>query len=348
MEYLNLKNKQALSIDIEPIVTLIAGTQRESGEIPWSEGDKTDPWDHVEAAMGLCVGGRVREARRAFEWLARMQLEDGSWYASYRLGLPEDKTREANMSSYIAVGVLHHYLVTGDTAWLKEMWKTVRAALDFSLGLQAPGGEIHWAISPQGQVDPMALLTGSSSVYMSVKCGLSIARLLGHGMPAWAEALKKLGRAIKNRPHLFNMAKARYSMDWFYPILCGAVGGSDAQKRLDRYWAKYVVEGHGVLCVSDRPWVTIAETSELVLTLSALGGQDQAETVFSWIQDKRYQDGSCWCGYTYPDMVIWPEEKVTWTNAVFLLAADALYGITPAGRLFSHRSWSPAGVCLLV
>ena len=34
MELLNLKSKQALSIDIDPIVTLIAKTQRENGEIP--------------------------------------------------------------------------------------------------------------------------------------------------------------------------------------------------------------------------------------------------------------------------------------------------------------------------
>jgi hypothetical protein len=36
-------------------------------------------------------------------------------------------------------------------------------------------------------------------------------------------------------------------------------------------------------------------------------------------------------------MVLWPEEKITWTNAVVLMAADALYDLTPAGRLFSHQ-----------
>jgi hypothetical protein len=38
-------------------------------------------------------------------------------------------------------------------------------------------------------------------------------------------------------------------------------------------------------------------------------------------------------------MVLWPEEKITWTNAVVLMAADALYNLTPAGRMFSHRAW---------
>ena len=37
-----------------------------------------------------------------------------------------------------------------------------------------------------------------------------------------------------------------------------------------------------------------------------------------------------------------PEEKITWTNAVVLMAADALYGLTPAANLFDHRFWETA------
>ena len=47
------KLKQALAVDIEAIAELIVEIQKENGEIPWAHGDKTDPWDHVEAAMGL-------------------------------------------------------------------------------------------------------------------------------------------------------------------------------------------------------------------------------------------------------------------------------------------------------
>jgi hypothetical protein len=42
-------------------------------------------------------------------------------------------------------------------------------------------------------------------------------------------------------------------------------------------------------------------------------------------------------------MVIWPEEKITWTNAVVLMAADALYHLTPAAGLFSHHAWGQNG-----
>ena len=328
-----------LSINIDDICNVILITQLSSGEIPWCEGQKTDPWDHVEAAMGLSIGGYLTEARQAFEWMVRNQNEDGSWFSAYRQGVPEDKTRDANMSSYIAVGVFHHYLITGDLGFLERMWETLSAAIDFALRLQTPEGEIHWAISPEGQVDPMALLTGSSSIYMSLKCALAIAKILGYPVPAWRSALIKLGDAIRNKPHLFNVTKFRYSMYWFYPILAGVLTGVDAQKRIDKYWKKYIIEERGVRCVHDEPWVTVAESSELTIALAAMGNFELAKIVFSWIVDRRYDDGSYWCGFTCPDIIVWPEDKITWTNAVALMAADAIYNLTPAGQIFSHEFW---------
>jgi hypothetical protein len=257
-------------VDIETLAASIAAVQLPSGEIPWHTGGKTDPWDHVESAIGLSIGGYIEEARRAFEWLAENQLEDGSWYSSYLNGNPEDMTRESNQSSYIAVGVFHHYLITQDRPYLEYIWPTVSAGVDYAVNLQGPGGEIYWARNPRGAVDPMSLLTGSSSVYMSLKCALVLAFLLGESRPAWQVALKRLQEAICYRGYLFNRAKSRYSMDWFYPVLSGAMNGGEAKKRIDRFWNKFVVEGLGVRCVSDNPWITMAETSELVLSLAAM------------------------------------------------------------------------------
>jgi MMP endo-(1,4)-3-O-methyl-alpha-D-mannosidase len=346
MELNTSRSRNNLAIDIDSIAALILNTQRESGEIPWCEGKKTDPWDHIEAAMGLSIGGYFDEARRAFDWMGKTQLPDGSWYATYINGVPEDKTRDANMSSYISAGVLHYYLITNDKLFLKGMWKTVNKAIEFALSLQSPGGEIHWAISPEGKTDPMALLTGSSSIYMSIKCALSIAKQLGYSIPAWEEALVKLGNAIRHKQYSFNMTKSRFSMYWFYPILSGALTGEPAQKRIDKYWKKFVVEGHGAKCVNDEPWITIAETAELSLALSAMGNLTLSEIVFSWISDKKFDDGSFWCGYTVPDITLWPDDKLTWTNAAVLMAADAIYDLTPAGHLFSHRFWESYGLSL--
>lgn len=339
--HLNVPEKKfSPALNLDPVIDSIIRTQTPTGDIPWCPGQKTDPWDLVESAMGLTIGGRIPEARRAFDWLLSQQLEDGSWYASYMSGEPEDRTRDTNMSSYLAVGAYHHYLITDDKPWLNTMWNAVEGGIDFALNLQAPGGEIHWAISPEGVVDPMALMTGTSSVFFSTKCALAIAQVLGKQRPDWQQALLRMRESITKRPHSFNISKSRFSMDWFYPILSGALTGIEAQKRIDKYWKKFVVEGQGIRCVSDEPWVTVAETCEFVLALSAMGNEKLARIIFGWIQDRRYDDGSYWCGFTFPDMVVWPEDKLSWTNGVVLMAADALFDLTPASRLFNHIFWA--------
>ena len=333
------KLKQISGLNIASVLGLVTGLQRESGDIPWHENGKTDPWDLVESVMGLNVGGYFGAARRALDWMARHQNSDGSWFSSYMDGSPLDRTRETHMACYLAVGLFHAYLITRDKAWLTAYWPNMEKGMEFALSLQTETGEIYWARSPQGQADPMSLLAGSSSIFMSLKCALSIAAILGKKRPLWERAFGLLGKSIQENTHLYNVSKARFSMYWFYPVLCGAICGERARARMDKYWNKYVIEGQGCRCVSDQPWVTIAETSELVLALSALGEKKKAGIVFSWILDRVYEDRTFWCGYTYPDMVIWPGEKISWTNAVVVMATDALYSLTPGSLLFRHDAW---------
>ena len=43
---------------ISATVDAIAAIQLPDGNIPWTPGDHTDPWNLVEAAMALDIGGR--------------------------------------------------------------------------------------------------------------------------------------------------------------------------------------------------------------------------------------------------------------------------------------------------
>src|SRR4051794_41393869 len=52
-------------------VDAIAEWQLPSGMVPWFPGGHADPWNHVEAAMALDLGGRRADAERAYEWLPR-------------------------------------------------------------------------------------------------------------------------------------------------------------------------------------------------------------------------------------------------------------------------------------
>ncbi|PID75009.1 MAG: phenyltransferase domain-containing protein [Desulfobacterales bacterium] len=324
---------------IASLADVIVRLQDSCGDIPWHEGGKTDPWDLVESAMGLAVAGQYSRANMAFQWLAAKQNSDGSWFSSYINGKPEDTTCQSHMACYLAVGLFHLYLITKDTEMLHTYWPCMEKGIGFALKLQTGSGEIYWARSPQGKVDPMCLLAASSSIFISLKCALSIAWILGKEKDSWKNALAALGESIRHNPQAYNLSKSRFSMYWFYPVLCGAVQGKQAEDRIRRHWATYVREGQGVCCVSDQPWITIAETCELILTLCAMGRRDKAAMVFSWIQSKVYEDNTFWCGYTLPDMKIWPEEKFSWTNAAGIMAMDALYEGTDASRLFSHWAW---------
>ena len=332
-------------IDVASTTDYILRVQKKNGEIPWSKGGKTDHWDHVESAMGLTVGGFHREARRAYMWSSANQMEDGSWWSSYRHGGPEfGAFKDSNMTAYIAVGVLHYFMATGDNQFVNFMWKTVSRAMDFVVSLQGESGEIYWAKRADGSIDKKALLTGSSSIFLSLTCALQIASILGKRRPRWEVARMILWDAIRNKTDLFDQSKSRFAMDWYYPVLTGALQGKAAQKRIESLWDKFAIPGWGVRCVSDRPWVTMAETAELCISLAAMGNLGLTETVLGWISDKKYEDGAFWTGVTVPDQIIYTEEKTAWTGAAVLLAADMLYGLSPASRFFCHGYLKPFSV----
>ncbi|MDA1073413.1 MAG: prenyltransferase [Proteobacteria bacterium] len=318
----------------------ILSVQHGDGAIPWFKGGILDPWDHVEAAMGLSVTGHHDQAEAAYQWLAHRQRDDGAWLAAYLGNNVADGTRaETNFVAYIATGVWHHFLATGNDAFLRSMWPTVEAAIGFVLGLQAESGEIYWAWDTRTGINKDALVTGCSSIYLSLGCAVSISERLGKKRPAWPAARTRLGQAIRNRPERFDRtweSKGRYSMDWFYPVMTGVIRGDAAVARLESRWHEFVEPDFGCRCVADQPWVTVAETCELVLACLSVGDHDRALSLFNRLQKYQAEDGSWGTGYVFKDRLFWPDERSTWTAGAVLLAIDALTQTTPAARLFTH------------
>ncbi len=324
---------------LRPTIRFILDCQRDSGEIPWFEGGYTDPWDHVESAMGLSIGGEFEAAARAYDWLAKMQLADGSWWASYRGDeIDNGKRRESNFVAYAATGVWHHYLISENYGFLEYMWPVVDKAIGFVLSLQSEHGEIDWAVNATGRPKGDALVTGCSSIYKSLECAHNIAVTLGEDRSHWLDARERLGNALRNKPERFDRtweSKSRYSMDWFYPVLTGVYSGAEARARLKSRWHEFVENGLGCRCEKQQPWVTIAESCELVMALLAAGDHARAVEVYSWLQQWRSGDGSYWTGYQLVEDLLWPDERPTWTAGAILLAADALTEHTAASGLFT-------------
>lgn len=328
--------------DVAATAASIASMQEPSGAIPWTPGEHVDIWNHVEAAMALLVGGEVEAAERAFDWVLTMQRPDGSWPMKIVGGDVEDDRGEVNMSAYFAVGVWHHWLIRHDLDAVRRWWPAVRAGLDWVVTLQQPFGGIQWT-----PVDDLCLLTGCSSIYHSLRAGVSLAELMSEPQPEWELAGGRLGHAIRQHPDLF-ADKSTFSMDWYYPVLGGAVRGDAARDLLATRWDDFVVRGLGIRCVDTNPWVTGAETCELAMALDAIGDHSRAKQLVADVQHLRADDGAYWTGWVYDDGdapigddgkpeprdVYWPHEHTTYTAAAVVLAVDALgetYGRGTAG-----------------
>jgi MMP endo-(1,4)-3-O-methyl-alpha-D-mannosidase len=323
--------------DVAATAASITRVQEPDGAIPWAVGQHTDVWNHVEAAMALVACGQHDAASRAYDWCLAAQRENGSWPMKLVNGSVADPSTESNMCAYLAVGVWHHWLVRQDVGFVRRCWPAVRRALDLVASMQLPFGGIAWVRGARGVLDTGALLAGSSSIYHAFRAGLALCELMDDAQPEWELVAGRLGHALREHRDLF-LDKSTFSMDWYYPVLGGAVRGEAGRSLLDGRWGDFVVPGLGVRCVDTNPWVTGAETCELVLALDAIGDRSRATALLRDMQHLRSADGSYWTGYVYADEALWPAEHTAFTAAAVVLAVDALSHTTAGSDIFRGGS----------
>ena len=276
---------------VQATVDAIAAWQLPNGMVPWTPGGHADPWNHVEAAMALAIGGRIAEAERAYQWLVDIQRPDGAWHQYYIEDRIEQDKLDANVVAYIAAGVWHHWLITEDRGFVEALWPVVERAIDFVLDLQQPRGEILWARHADLTPWPFALLTGSSSICHSLRSAIAIAELLGHERPDWELSAARLADAIRHHEPDAFAPKHRWAMDWYYPVLCGVLEHDAGRARLADRFETFILDGRGVRCVKDRPWITVAETCECMMAHLSVGERQTAIDLFTWAQQYRVDDG---------------------------------------------------------
>lgn len=311
--------------------------QTASGMIPWYPGGHCDPWNHVESAMALDVAGFHAEAERAYEWLAAIQRADGSWHNYYRTDADdtvEEAKLDTNVCAYIATGVWHHWRCTGDRGFVDNLWPTVERALEWVLSLRRADGLALWAVEPDARPWEYALLTGTCSIQHALRCAAAVGYATGSARPDWVEAADVMCTVAACEPSAFE-PKDRWAMDWYYPVLTGTIVGEDAKIRLGDGWTTFAMEGLGVRCVSDEPWVTASETAEASIAFAAIGDFATATDLLAWTRRHRRHDGAYLTGLVYPGEIVFPADETTsYTAAAVILAADAITGASPASDLF--------------
>ena len=118
--------------------------------------------------------------------------------------------------------------------------------------------------------------------------------------------------------------RSRFSMDSYYPLLCGYGNKLDVTRLLKDFY----IEELGIKCVIEEPWVTLDESSQSVIALIKSGDVEAAHKIFSDIMKLKNKDGIFPTGYQYKLDIFWPEENSTWTNAAVIMAADCLFDLT--------------------
>lgn len=316
----------------------IASLQLPNGMIPWFRGGHCDPWNHVETAMALDVMGMHNEARRAYEWLMHTQRPDGSWHNYYMGdGSVKETKLDSNVCAYVAAGIWHHWQCADDLAAIERFWPMVERAMEFVLNMRRKDGTVLWAKEVDAEPWSYALLTGSSSIRHSLHCAANVAALLGEPRPLWRAAADAIDAVINHSPMSFE-PKERWAMDWYYPVLAGALIDDAAKLRLNDNWNTFYLEERGIRCVSDEPWVTASETAECAIAYSAIGDQQTAHELLSLTSYHRNDDGSYLTGLVYPQRIAFPADEVSaYTGAAVILAADAQMALSPAHKLFTHH-----------
>jgi hypothetical protein len=95
------------------------------------------------------------------------------------------------------------------------------------------------------------------------------------------------------------------------------------------------MDGRGIRCVSDEPWVTASETAEGAIAYATIGDLSTATDLLRWTKAHRCDDGAYTTGIVYPSLERFPAgERSAYTAAAVILAADAITGASPGSRLF--------------
>ena len=185
--------------------------------------------------MALDVGGRFAEAERAYEWLRRMQharrlvarvlpwatTVEGA-HARHQRHLLRRERRVAPLPLRPATpGSSRRCSPSSSARSTSRSTTSTRPA-------RSSGTPIPTRVDGKG-----ALLTGSSSIYSSLRCAIAAAERLGRERPDWELSLGSLAIAIAHRPERF-LDKERWAMDWYYPILGGVLRGHAAEARIAR------------------------------------------------------------------------------------------------------------------
>ena len=305
MNWLDYKKK------FEPSKNWIISNQSSSGAIFWDEKGKCDPWDHCECLIALAIYEEWEHFWRGVNWFFTNLNEDGLIYAEFQNEKPSKLHYESHHAPYIIMPLIQASLIDKEQDYKKiltnEQLLKLENIFEVLDDFKDEDGYFYWAKDSNGYSDN-SLITASMSIFLSLVAKDKSFPKFNTEM--WQEKFNRDG-----------VDRSRFSMDFYYPFLAGI---KNNKKEFLDLLDNYYVKGLGVKCVAEEPWVTIAESSECVISALIHDNENIAKQIFNDIQQFQNKDGIFPTGYQYNMEIFWPEENSTWTNAAVIIAAHAL------------------------
>jgi hypothetical protein len=305
MNWLEYKKK------FEPSKNWIISNQSSSGAIFWDEKGKCDPWDHCECLIALAIYEEWEHFWRGVNWFFTNLNEDGLIYAEFQNEKPSKLHYESHHAPYIIMPLIQASLIDEEQDYNKiltnEQLLKLENIFEVLDDFKDEDGYFYWAKDSNGYSDN-SLITASMSIFLSLMAkDKSVPKF---NIEMWQKKFNRDG-----------VDRSRFSMDFYYPFLAGI---KNNKKEFLDLLDNYYVKGLGVKCVAEEPWVTIAESSECVISALIHDNENIAKQIFNDIQQFQNKDGIFPTGYQYNMEIFWPEENSTWTNAAVIIAAHAL------------------------
>ena len=317
--------------DLVSHIDWIIKNQSPDGSIAWDLNDKCDPWDHLECLIALAIFEKDENFKRGIDWFLGNLDANFLIKSEFIEGQSSREYYEHHHAIYSAVTFYQHLLMGNNDSYVKNYLKTLSNIVEAVLAARDDQGCFFWAQDKKGMCDN-TLVTATASIYLSLKCSINIFDYFGLETNALKKELEATKESFNKQNHRFNrdgIDRSRFSMDSYYPFLAGL---NENYQHLTKDIGKFYVEGLGVKCVIEEPWVTFAESSELIVALCRANNFKMAEQIFNDITKFKDNEGILPTGYQYAEKIFWPEERSSWTNAAYIIAADCLFDITDKGK----------------
>ena len=212
-------------------------------------------------------------------------------------------------------------------------------AIDFVVCWQRPGGELVWSRGPRRHAGRLRPVDRVVLGLLQPALRHRLRRRARPGAPDWELAAGRLSHAIAHGSEGF-ADKDEFAMDWYYPVLVGALAPAEASRRIERRWDEFVDRGAG-RALRARPAVGDRGRDGRVRhrAVRRSGGASEAASLLAWAGEHRWADGSYMTGLVHPERSSFPPgERSSYTAAAVVLAEDALSGASPAAQLFADGS----------